>query len=78
MEKLSYYLLYGVAYMLSLLPFWLLYVISDALYLLMYRVVKYRRKVVWKNLTSSFPEKNETELRTTERQFYHWLCDFGD
>lgn len=76
MKQLSYYMLYGVVYMLSLLPFWLLYLISDGLYALVYHVVRYRRKVVWKNLTSSFPDKSEAELKKIERQFYHWFCDF--
>jgi len=76
MKTLTYHILYGVTYLLSLLPFWLLYAISDMFYLLVYHVVRYRRKVVWKNLTSSFPEKTAKELHTIERQFYHWLCDY--
>ena len=76
MKLLSYRLLYGVTYAISLLPFWLLYLISDGFFLLIYYIVRYRRKVVWKNLTSSFPEKSEAELRQVSRQFYHWLCDY--
>ena len=63
MKKLPYYLLYGFIYALSLLPFRLLYLLSDGVFLLVFHVVGYRRKVVWKNLTSSFPEKDEKELR---------------
>lgn len=77
MKKLTYYLIYGVAYALSLLPFRVLYVISDAFFLLVYHVVRYRRKVVRKNLTSSFPEMSDADIRQTERQFYHWFCDYG-
>lgn len=76
MKRLSYRLLYGLTYAISLLPFWLLYLISDGLFLLIYYIIRYRRKVVWKNLTSSFPEKDETELQQISRQFYHWLCDY--
>ena len=76
MKNIGYYLLYGVVYTLSLMPFWMLYLVSDGLYLIIYHVVRYRRKVVWKNLTSSFPEKSIQELRQTERQFYHWFCDY--
>ena len=36
MKKLSYRLLYGVTYAISLLPFWLLYLISDGFFLLIY------------------------------------------
>ena len=76
MKKLPYYLLYGFIYALSLLPFRLLYLLSDGVFLLVFHVVGYRRKVVWKNLTSSFPEKDEKELRQVEKQFYHWFCDY--
>ena len=76
MKQLSYRLLYGLTYAISLLPFWLLYLISDGFFLLIYYLVRYRRKVVWKNLSSSFPEKSEAELRQISRQFYHWLCDY--
>jgi KDO2-lipid IV(A) lauroyltransferase len=76
MKKLSYGLLYGTVYLLSLLPFWALYALSDGICFLMFRIVKYRRRVVWKNLKASFPEKTDEELRHIERDFYHWLCDY--
>lgn len=76
MKRLTYYLLYGLVYSLSLLPFWLLYLLSDGLYLLIYYIARYRRKIVWKNLSSSFPEKSATELKRIEQQFYHWFCDY--
>ena len=75
MKRFTYYLLYGVVYLLSLLPFWLLYLISDGICGLTYYVFRYRRKIVRKNLTSSLPEKSEKELKTIERRFYHWFCD---
>lgn len=76
MNRFIYYLLYGLVYALSLLPFWLLYLLSDGLYLLVYHVVRYRRKIVWKNLSSSFPQKSPAELKKIEQQFYHWFCDY--
>lgn len=76
-KKTTYYLLYGLAYMLSLLPFRVLYLLSDGIYGVVYYVIRYRRKVVWKNLTTSFPEKSEQELRKIEQQFYHWFCDYA-
>lgn len=59
----------------SLLPFPLLYLLSDLLYLVVYYVVKYRLKVVRENLKNSFPEKTEQERRQIEKQFYKNLCD---
>lgn len=76
MKKIAYYLLYGFIYALSLLPFRMLYLLSDGLYVLVFYVVKYRRKVVSYNLTSSFPDKNEKEIRQIELAFYHWFCDY--
>ena len=45
MQKILYYTVYGLLYGLSLLPLRLLYVLSDAIYLLIYHVVHYRRRV---------------------------------
>ena len=75
-RKIGYRLLYGLVYAVSLLPFRLLYMLSDGFYGLVYYIIRYRRRVVWKNLVSSFPEMSEQEVRQTERQFYHWLCDY--
>ena len=62
--------------LLSYLPFWVHYLLSDLLYLIIYKVIGYRVKVVRGNLESSFPEKSREELRLTERRFYHSLCDY--
>ncbi len=71
-----YYLLYIVWYALSLLPFWVHYVLSDIIYLILYKLLGYRVKVVRNNLETSFPEKSQDELRDIERKFYHNLCDY--
>ena len=71
-----YYLIYGCWYLLSLLPLCVHYVLSDALYFLVYRLLHYRVKVVRKNISESFPEKDASELRHIERGFYHWFCDY--
>ena len=72
MTKLVYYIFYT----LSLLPFRVLYALSDFEFLIVYRLIGYRRKIVRSNLTSSFPEKNEAEIKEIERGFYHWFCDY--
>ena len=71
-----YKLVYIVFYLLSLLPFRLLYGLSDFLYVIMYHVAGYRKGVVRKNLNRSFPDKSEAERKQIERKFYHWLCDY--
>lgn len=77
MKQISYYLIYGPVYLLSLLPFRLLYGLADLFFFILYYLVRYRRAVVRNNLTSSFPEKSSQEIKKTERQFYRWLCDYA-
>lgn len=52
-----------------------LYLFSDVLYFFMYRVFKYRKKVVYENLKKSFPEKTEEEIKRIETDFFQFLCD---
>lgn len=74
--RIVYYIVYGAWYAFSLLPMRVHYLISDLLFWLLYGLLGYRRKVVWRNLKASFPEKTEEELRKTERGFYHFFCDY--
>jgi len=62
-------------YLISLLPFWLLYIISDVLFVIIYHIVHYRRAVVQQNLANAFPEKSIEERRDIERKYYHYLAD---
>ena len=68
-------LFYLVILPISWLPFPLLYGLSDFLFIVFYYVFPYRRKVVLKNLHSSFPEKNEKEIKEIEKIFYKHFCD---
>lgn len=74
--KILYYCSRGLWYAASLLPLWLHYFLADCLYLVVAYVVKYRHKVIWQNLRSSFPEKSDKELRQIERGFYRWFCEY--
>jgi len=58
-----------------MLPLSVLYVLSDMLYPVVYYVVRYRRKVVRKNIRLAFPEKSEKEIIKIEKKFYHFFCD---
>lgn len=75
-QNVQYGLLFGVWKLLSLLPLRLMYVLSDGLYWVVYRLVGYRRKVVRKNLTECFPEKPLEEIERIERRFYHYFVDY--
>ncbi|MCI6671591.1 MAG: lysophospholipid acyltransferase family protein [Prevotella sp.] len=72
----TYKLAYGFWYVVSLLPFCVLYVLSDFFYFLLAHVIRYRQRVIWKNLTESFPDKSESELKQIKKDFYHWFCDY--
>ncbi|MTI22282.1 lipid A biosynthesis acyltransferase [Fulvivirga sp. RKSG066] len=68
-------LYYGLLIPLSYLPFGILYIISDVIFFVVYRLFGYRRKVVFNNIKNSFPEKDQAELRAIEKEFYRHLSD---
>lgn len=72
MSRILYYI---VLIPLSLLPYRLLYFLSDVSFLFIYRIFKYRRAVVRDNLTKAFPTKSIDEIVDIEKKFYHHLCD---
>ena len=70
-----YYLIYGLLYIISLLPFFILYGISDFAYFIIYRMAGYRKDVVFKNLAIAFPEKTEAERKKIAKAFFKNLID---
>ncbi len=74
--KLTYNIICCVAFLISLLHLRILYVISDCIFFVVYHLFRYRRNVVRMNLRSSFPEKSKKEIRSIERQYYSWFCDY--
>ncbi len=74
--NMAYYLIYGGIYLISLLPLRCLYFFADCLRLLLYYLVRYRRRVVRNNLVSSFPEKTLEEIIRIEREYYAFFCDY--
>ena len=75
MGKLGYYLLLPLIYGISMLPFPAIYMLSDLMEFLLFRVFGYRLKVVRDNLRNSFPEKSAEELKRLELDFRSWFCD---
>ena len=69
----TYKFIKGSLWLISLLPFPVLYAISDFFSLFVRRF--YRTKVVRENLCTAFPERGAQELKDIERKFYHQLCD---
>lgn len=76
MKEFLYNIIYGIFYLVSKLPYRTLYVISDIANLVLYHIVRYRRDIVRRNITSAFPEKSLEECISIERGFYKWFCDY--
>ncbi len=73
----SFFNTIGIQFLLliSRLPLSILYILSDLLYIVFYRLIKYRIKVVRENLKNSFPDKSELERSLIEKKYYKYLCD---
>jgi len=68
-------ILSALIWTLSLLPFWALYLISDLLFLILFYIIGYRKKIVYTNLKNSFPEKSDQERHQIAKKFYRYLPD---
>ncbi|MGB1448423.1 MAG: lysophospholipid acyltransferase family protein [Flavobacteriaceae bacterium] len=75
MKLLTFLVAYPLLMAVSLLPYPILYALSDFLSFLLYRVVQFRLKVVRKNLALSFPNLSPKERKVIEKEFYRNLCD---
>lgn len=75
-QDILYAPLWLIMHLLAFLPLRVLYLVSYLLYIIIYRVVGYRRKVVRDNLTQCFPDKSVDELRKIERKFYRFFSDY--
>ncbi|NDD16677.1 MAG: lipid A biosynthesis acyltransferase, partial [Chitinophagia bacterium] len=70
-----YLFIYILVYLFSLLPWRLLYIISDIIALLLQHVLKYRVKVVAQNLAIAFPQKTAKERQKIANEFYQQFTD---
>lgn len=75
MQLLAYILIYPILWFVSILPFRLLYAVSDLLYILLYHIFKYRKQTVKDNLRLVFPEKSDLEIKIITKKFFHHFCD---
>lgn len=73
MDKILASILHGLIWVLSLLPLNLLYLFADIAWFIMFLCppLRYRKSIVRKNLSLSFPDKDRKWLRRTERRFYY-------
>lgn len=68
--------LFKVSLLFSKLPLRVFYMISDLMYLVIYHIVGYRRKVILENLQNSFPTKSPFEIKEIQKKFYVNFCDY--
>lgn len=61
--------------LISRLPFWMLYLLANLLFFLLFYVSRYRRKVTQLNLANAFPEKPAKERKAIEKKYYRFLAD---
>jgi len=75
MDFLIFALVYPIIWFLSRLPMRILYVFSDILFLIIYYIVGYRKKVVINNIKTAFPEKTSDEQNKIVKDFYKHFID---
>ncbi len=75
MKLLIYYIAYPILWLISKLPFPVFYFVSDCFFVLLYYIVRYRRKAVTENIRLTMPHLSNQEVKETVKQFYKHLCD---
>jgi len=75
MQFLLYLFLYPLLWFLSILPFRVLYLFSDFVYLIIYYIIGYRKKTVRENIALALPHLSEKERLVIEKKSYQHMCD---
>lgn len=76
MRIIAYYLIFALTWLFSVLPFKVLYLIADLLYVVIYCIAGYRKKTVLSNLGLAFPDHSEKEIQSVAKKFYRHFADF--
>lgn len=72
-DKIMASILLGLFWLFGKIPYGVQLAVGDVLYVVLYRVFRYRVNVTRDNLKNAFPEKPEEERRRIERKFYRHL-----
>jgi len=75
MQFLAFILLYPIFWFISVLPMRILFMVSDVIYVILYYVIGYRKKIVRHNLKLCFPEKSDKELLDLEKKSFQHFVD---
>jgi KDO2-lipid IV(A) lauroyltransferase len=74
-KQIGAYIFIASSWLLSKSPEFILYRFADFLYIILYYIIGYRKKVVFKNLRNSFPDKSDKEISNIAKKFFHHLSD---
>lgn len=75
MEAFLYYISYPLLWVISRLPFTVVYWISDFVYFIVYYIINYRKDVIRGNLKTAFPELSEQQIKNLHKQNMKHFCD---
>ena len=75
MQFLVYIFLYPLLWIISILPFRVLYLFSDVAYFITYYIIGYRKKTVRENLALALPNLSEKERLIIEKKSFRNMCD---
>ncbi|MBD3723462.1 MAG: lysophospholipid acyltransferase family protein [Flavobacteriaceae bacterium] len=75
MQRIVFYLVYALLWLISILPFPIFYFISDCIFVLIYYIIGYRKKTVRSNIQLTLPHLSKKEQLQVERKFYKYMCD---
>lgn len=75
MQLITYLFLYPIVWLISILPFRLLYILSDIIYVIIYYIIGYRKKTVRENIALALPKLSEKERIRIEKKSFQHLCD---
>ena len=73
---MTYKIVFAFLKLLSRLPFWCLHRISDVLYIILYYLIGYRKKVILNNLKTAFPNNSLKENKRIAKKFVRHFADF--
>ena len=75
MDRIIYLIVYPYLFLISRMPFNILYAFSDIACFFVYRIIRYRRNIVRSNLMIAFPEYEVSKIKEIEKKFYSHFCD---
>jgi Kdo2-lipid IVA lauroyltransferase/acyltransferase len=75
MKFIGYIFFRLVTFLFALMPFRVMYILSDFTAFMLSKVFKYRRKIIYDNLRNSFPEKSPNEIDAIAKGAYRNLAD---